>query len=361
MARLFRQIREQNLSKKNVIKYLLYVLGEIFIVVVGVLFALYLNNLNKQRQVKARTVEILKEVQNDLGKDIRKADETIEYYKQKKSTIKQLLNDKLSYEYYKNHPATSRYLIMTANHIKLYDNGYKNLMQNSNDIPDKYRTIINPLYEIYVYDKYEIDLFDEKMDKITDDFNHILMTKFDWYYSEISSITIGDKMIDYFSTPEYKNLAVRYVLGSWSSLSSHLSHFRYNAVDAYLKIAKLIGNEDKVPEYVDHNFIKIDSAILKQYTGIYKLIPADNENFLTSESKLKISVKGNHLLLSDASDSSGTGTDIYFRSIDKGYDNYTHEHQYHFTKDNDGTVSGFVRTIYFTITKGYPLQYKKID
>ena len=361
MARLFRQIREQNLSEKNFIKYLLYVLGEIFIVVVGVLFALYLNNLNGQRKVNDRTVEILKDVQNDLAKDILNADETIRYYKQKKSIIELLLKNKIPYEYYKHNPATSRYLIMTAHHIKIYDNGYKNLMQNSNDMPDKYRPIINPLYEIYVYNKYEVDLFDEKMDKITDDFNHILMTKFDWYYSEISSITISDKMIDYFSTPEYKNLAVRYVLGSWSSLSSHLSHFRYNAVDAYLKIAKLIGNEDKVPEYVDHNFIKIDSTILKKYTGTYKLMPADNENSSTSESKLKISVKGNHLLLSDVSDSSGTGTDIYFRSIDKGYDNYTHEREYHFTKDKDATVSGFVRTIYFTLTNGYPRQFKKIN
>jgi len=361
MARLFRQIRVQNLSEKNFIKYLLYVLGEIFIVVVGVLFALYLNNLNEQRKVNNRTVEILKDVQNDLAKDILNADETIRYYKQKKSTIKLILNDKLPYEYYKNNAARSKYLIMTANHIKLYDNGYKNLMQNSNDMPDKYRAIINPLYEIYVYNKYEVDLFDEKMDKITDDYNNILMKKFDWYYSEVSSITISDKMIDYFSTPEYKNLAIRYLFGSWTGVSSHLSHFRYNAVDAYLQIAKLIGDENEVPEYVTHNFIKIDPTILKQYTGTYKLMPADNENSSTSESKLKISVKGNHLLLCDASDSSGTGTDIYFRSIDKGYDNYTHEREYHFTKDKDGTVSGFVRTIYFTITNGYPRQYKKID
>ena len=361
MTRFFIQNRKEQLSEKNFIKYLRYAFGEIIIVVLGILFALYINNLNEERKANNRTVEILKEVQNDLAKDILNADETINYYKQKKSIIKLQLKDKLSYKYYKHNPAASRYLIMTAHHIKIYENGYKNLMQYSNNMPDKYKVIINPLYEIYVYNKYEVDLFDEKMDKITDDFNHILMTKFDWYYSEVSSITISDKMIDYFSTPEYKNLAIRYLFGSWTGVSSHLSHFRYNAVNAYLQIAKLIDNEDKVPEYVDHNFIKINPTTLKQYTGTYKIMPADNENSSTSESKIKISVKENHLLLSDASDSSGTGTDIYFRSIDKGYDNYTHESQYHFTKDKDGTVSGFVRTIYFTVTNGYPRQYKKID
>ena len=361
MTRFFRQNRKEQLSEKNFIKYLRYAFGEFFIVVLGILFALYINNLNEQRKANNRTVEILKEVQNDLRKNILNADETIEFYKQRKLIIKQILNDQITYENYKKYAPQTKYLIMVANHIKLYDNGYRNLMQTSNDIPDKYRAIINPLYEIYVYNKYEIDSYDDMMDKITTDYDNILMTKFDWYYSELSNTTISDEMIDYFSTPGYKNLASRYALASWVGLSSHISRFRYNAVDAYLKIAKLIGNEDKVPEYVDHNFIKIDSTILKQYTGTYRLIPVDNENSSTSESKLKISVKGNHLLLSDASDSSKTDIDIYFRSIDKGYDNYTHERQYHFTKDNDGTVSGFVRTIYFTLTNGYPSQYKKIE
>ena len=187
------------------------------------------------------------------------------------------------------------------------------------------------------------------------------MTKFDWYYSEFGSMTISDEMINYFSTPEYKNFAFGYALVSWSALSSQLAHFRYNAVDAYLEIARLIGNEDKVPEYVDHNFIKIDSTILEQYTGIYKLMPADNDNPSTTGSKLRISMKGKHLLVSDASDSSGTGTDIYFRSIDECYDNAKFVYEYSFARDKDSTISGCVRRIYFTLTDGWPRQYEKIE
>ena len=361
MTRFFRQNRKEQLSEKNFIKYLRYAFGEFIIVVLGILFALYINNLNEQRKANDRTVEILKEVQNDLGKDILNIDATISYYKQKKSTIDLILNDKLPYKYYKNNPARSKYLIMTAHHIKLYDNGYKNLMQNSNDMPDKYKAIINPLYEIYVYNKYEVDLFDAKMDRITDEFNRILMSKFNWYYSEVRSLTISDEMIVYFSTPEYKNLASNYELGSWTALSSHLSHFRYNAVNAYMQIAKLIGDEDKVPEYVDHNFIKIDSTILKQYVGIYELVPADNDNPSTTGSKFKISMKEDHLLISNASDSSRTDTDIYIRSIDEYYDNSNFGYEYYFTRNKDNTVSGFTRKVYFTLTAGWPRQYKKIE
>jgi len=330
-------------------------------VVLGILIALYINNMNEQRKTEVRIVEILKEVQNDLGKDILKANETIEYYKQKKSIIEQIINDKLPYEYYKNNPARSKYLIGISNHIKLYENGYKNLMQNSNDIPDKYRDIINPLYEIYVYNQYEIDRLDGKMDAITDQYYEILQSKFEWYISEFTSMSISDEMIDYFSTLEFKNLAYRYALVSWSALSYHLSQFRYNAVDSYLEIAKLIGNEDKVPEYVDHNFIKIDSTILEQYTGTYELMPADSDNPSNTKSTLKISMKGNHLLVSDASDSSGSGTDIYFRSIDDCHDNANFVYEYHFTRDKDSTVSGCIKRMYFTLTAGWPRQYEKIE
>ena len=153
MIRFFQNIRKNLAAENKVAGYLRYAIGEIVLVVLGILIALYINNLNEQRKTENRVVEILNEVQNDLGKDIQKADQTIEYYKQRKSRIKLLLNDKLPYEYYKEHAASSKYLIMTANHIKLYDNGYKNLMQSSNNIPDKYRAIINPLYELYVYNK----------------------------------------------------------------------------------------------------------------------------------------------------------------------------------------------------------------
>ncbi len=102
-------------------------------------------------------------------------------------------------------------------------------------------------------------------------------------------------MIDYFSNSTYKNYAYRYAATGWVNLSFHLSQFRYNAVDVYLEIAKLIGNEDELPEYINHNFEEIDSEILQQYAGTYNLI-VGNENPSISESKFRISVNGSHLV-----------------------------------------------------------------
>lgn len=358
MIRFFRRIRQQLLTENKFSKYLLYAIGEILLVVIGIMIALYINNGNVQRITEGKIVEILKEIQNDLGKDILKADETIEYYRIRKSRITLILNDKLTYDDYKNSPLFSKFLILSARHIRLHDNGYINLMRNTNNIPNKYKPLINPLNEIYIYNKYEINKFDDKINGITDDFENILVTKHDWYYSGSTSVPISDEMIDYFSNPTYKNYAYRYAATGWVNLSSHLSQFRYNAVDVYLDIAKLIGNEDELPEYIDHNFEEIDSGILQQYAGIYNLMFIGNENPSISESKFRISVNESHLVY-EALDNSGNNDHIYFKSIDKGYDKNGYE--FEFIRNEDGTVWGCVRRRYFSLIARPINQYEKID
>lgn len=49
MIRLFRNIRKQLTSENKVSSYLRYAIGEIVLVVVGILIALQINNWNEQR------------------------------------------------------------------------------------------------------------------------------------------------------------------------------------------------------------------------------------------------------------------------------------------------------------------------
>lgn len=50
MIQFFRKIREQLLTENKFSKYLIYAIGEIVLVVIGILIALYINNLNKEKQ-----------------------------------------------------------------------------------------------------------------------------------------------------------------------------------------------------------------------------------------------------------------------------------------------------------------------
>jgi len=62
MFRFFRQIRQRLLTDNKVSKYLLYVVGEILLVVIGILIVLTLNSPNEQRKTKVGVAMLLEDV-----------------------------------------------------------------------------------------------------------------------------------------------------------------------------------------------------------------------------------------------------------------------------------------------------------
>lgn len=70
MIKFFRKIREQMLSQNRIIKYLLYAIGEIFLVMVGILLALQVNNWNEERKRQSLKGVYKRALLKDLQKDI---------------------------------------------------------------------------------------------------------------------------------------------------------------------------------------------------------------------------------------------------------------------------------------------------
>ena len=71
MLRFFRRIRQKLLSENKFDKYLLYALGEIFLVVIGILIALQINNWNENRKQlshgRTLMLELMDEAINDIS------------------------------------------------------------------------------------------------------------------------------------------------------------------------------------------------------------------------------------------------------------------------------------------------------
>ena len=65
------------LTENKFNKYLLYAIGEIVLVVIGILIALQINNWNEERKVNTKEYLILKEFLNSINKDLNAYDESI--------------------------------------------------------------------------------------------------------------------------------------------------------------------------------------------------------------------------------------------------------------------------------------------
>ena len=66
MIHFFRKIRRDLLANSQFFKYLKYAIGEIILVVLGILIALYINNKNEERKEQEKFNEILVEVEAEL-------------------------------------------------------------------------------------------------------------------------------------------------------------------------------------------------------------------------------------------------------------------------------------------------------
>ena len=66
MIKFFRRIRQQLLSENKFSKYLFYAIGEIILVVIGILIALQINNWNESKKAKEKEHQVLTEIISDL-------------------------------------------------------------------------------------------------------------------------------------------------------------------------------------------------------------------------------------------------------------------------------------------------------
>ncbi len=70
MIKFFRKIRQQLLAENKFTKYLIYAVGEIVLVVIGILIALSINNSNDAKKMRMKERVVLTQMQQNLKNDI---------------------------------------------------------------------------------------------------------------------------------------------------------------------------------------------------------------------------------------------------------------------------------------------------
>ena len=78
MLRFFRKIRQRLLTENKFSKYLLYAIGEIVLVVIGILIALSINNWNEYQKKRKTEVKVMKELVENLQDNIQRLQKLIE-------------------------------------------------------------------------------------------------------------------------------------------------------------------------------------------------------------------------------------------------------------------------------------------
>jgi hypothetical protein len=165
-----RRIRQRLLADSRFTKYLIYVIGEIVLIVIGILIALSIESWNSEKAIRSTEVAILKEMKKNLGADLLDIHENIKLNKKSLLANDLVLESLTNPESY--HDSLSFYYahLFLSTILDVNNSSYENLKSFGFQIieNDSLRIKITELYAIsYVFlAKMENVIYSIQSDKI---------------------------------------------------------------------------------------------------------------------------------------------------------------------------------------------------
>ncbi|MFY0603390.1 MAG: hypothetical protein JXQ93_05540 [Flavobacteriaceae bacterium] len=206
--KLFRKTRFKHLKKRNLFSYVTYILGEIILVVAGILIAVYINNVNEEKKHQKELENILSIIVSDLQDDIKEANQIILSEEIKESSYDKFFKNELTKEIYKSDYALRR-LIFGFPEISFNKRGFYLLRDNIN-IDSSQDSILIKIMNIYTHQIDEVKADDElRKIEFQETYSHFKSQK--WWFDYIEGITKRDTFNsdDFFEyvlkSEDYKN------------------------------------------------------------------------------------------------------------------------------------------------------------
>jgi Family of unknown function (DUF6090) len=225
MIKFFRKIRKSTLKEGKTINYLKYAIGEIVLVVIGILIALQINNWNETRKQHKTEKEFITSVKNDLKQDKAfiqlivellepriKAYETLNsdllnlYHKDRKSL------DSVFNIYFKSqrtfYPISGSYESAVSGNqltifrnkefvqkvVKLYNSTYDRLIDNGHILDERW-AFLSKKYSYERRTRHFRKMKPEQLTEFLDDIYHHYV-QMEWYLNQLKlAVTEIDKII----------------------------------------------------------------------------------------------------------------------------------------------------------------------
>lgn len=206
--KVFRKARFKKLKKYEVFSYLAYMLGEIALVVIGILIAVYINNKNEEKKYNKEIKNILSIIETDIEDDIKEAYQIILSEESKESNYNRFFENKLTSKDYKSDYSLKR-LIFGYPEISFNKRGF-NLLNENKNLDAANDSLIIKIIDLYTHRIYEVKA-DDELRKIEFNETYAYFKNQPWWYEFIEGLTVQDKFeskgfVEYaLNSNDYKN------------------------------------------------------------------------------------------------------------------------------------------------------------
>lgn len=297
MIKFFRKIRQKLLTENKFSKYVLYAIGEITLVIIGILLALAINNRSQERKHEAKIAALFEEILIDLEDDIEQASENAKWAFKTDSLIRLVINDNVTREDY-SLDMDYRYIMIRSKKMDFSDNAYKNLTNYIDNIPLRFKPLMKNLNDLYLDKQPNLNEKDEVIESLTHDYVKYLSENKSWF-SEIYSFAPSEEYLNYvLNDISYKNRILRYKMYS-SDQRRALTRYENMAFRCYIAIYKVMRIDQALPEFVRNYMIYLPKNTLEKYEGDYLSVAQNGV-----QTTIEIRVEDDFLQLSYAIDKS---------------------------------------------------------
>ena len=223
MIKFFRNVRKNLLSQGKTTNYLKYAVGEIVLVVIGILIALQINNWNESRKEDKLARQYLQGIENNLKKDVQSIDTLILSYGKDISLINSVDDVFHSWEFYnpdKYHvlfikPDTSKvkYLFYRGVSFRPVRATYNSLVADGKSGAIKNRKLFESIQEIYD-ESYQRLASIYETQKPSENRIHWLYPeqKEVWTYSDLKNVKNKKIFLDLLNLTEIKYLYCQFLV-----------------------------------------------------------------------------------------------------------------------------------------------------
>tara|TARA_R110002050_G_scaffold131228_2_gene252972 strand:- start:758 stop:1804 length:1047 start_codon:yes stop_codon:yes gene_type:complete len=269
-------------------RYFKYAIGEIVLVVIGILIALQVNNWNEKQAQDDKTIAIFNQIIDEMIIDVRVIQNANEFFIYKDSLIDVYRKTDL-----KSIPKSSDSvlsedhlvdLIRTFAPIELHDRGFNLLTDHIDQVDKKYEKYVDELVYLYQDKKPLIDLYYDRLKTILYEHRMYKIKNFAWYSRMNKTNKRDQEEYEYYKfNPIYKNY-VRFYNDMIYNLAINLRNFE----DLTIKFSRQLNYDFKLGRDIDKElgFKNPSKELLQSISGNYLIRDKDTLSFIEKNGQL---------------------------------------------------------------------------
>ena len=274
MLKFFRKIRQSLLSENKFSDYLIYALGEILLVVIGILIALQVNNWNQYQNNKAKFTTLLHELAVNLVKEVEESEFVLEAYFKKDSIIALSLDEKIKEEDLQAICSECpRFVLLNGAKVSINTIAYDHIKSIIDIIPKEYEPLIAEIKQLYEVDITSVLDMQSDIGEEMRDFRESLLLNYPWFI-QVPYKNLNPEALDYFlNNPIYKNHLMDFD-NQGKNYWTYLNQFRGRAIYVLFLIAQL--EEVQLEEVLTDKSYLLTPTQAESLAGKYRIPQFNN-------------------------------------------------------------------------------------